>query len=259
MPRTFPSQIVAYLAASFKKPEEASTPSNSGKLAGFLALYDRLPHELIRLSEQDYATLIAAVETIRFNLDRFRHAAPNVKWKDVAAALQNAWQKIAILQDEAPSTAHDLSFVSDQLLREMIGLDIAAVSTDLQNGEWKGATIISGSCCEALLLYGLQVTEGKTAGSVSSAVTSISWPKKKTPNAADLTDMSWDLFSFTEVAAQIRIIRSETQKALHIARGYRNLIHPAKSVREQVTCDRGTAYIAVGALEHLVSDLRRYF
>jgi hypothetical protein len=39
-------------------------------------------------------------------------------------------------------------------------------------------------------------------------------------------------------------------------RDYRNLIHPAKAIREKTICNRGTAYVAVGALEHVISDLR---
>jgi hypothetical protein len=28
-------------------------------------------------------------------------------------------------------------------------------------------------------------------------------------------------------------------------------------VRQNVRCDRGTAYVAIGALEHVISDLRK--
>jgi hypothetical protein len=53
------------------------------------------------------------------------------------------------------------------------------------------------------------------------------------------------------------LVSRSTKDELTLTRYYRNLIHPAKTVREQVKCDRGTAYVAVGALEHLVSDLRK--
>ena len=98
--------------------------------------------------------------------------------------------------------------------------------------------------------------EQKASGAISSAVAAISWPKKA-PNAADLMDRSWDLFSYTAVAHNLQLISDVTRDELDIARDYRNLIHPAKTAREKVKCDRGTAYVAVGALEHLVSDLKR--
>ena len=41
-----------------------------------------------------------------------------------------SWRLIEKLKDEAPSLSHDLSFVADPTLQEMISIDIAAVSTD---------------------------------------------------------------------------------------------------------------------------------
>jgi hypothetical protein len=259
MPRAVPSQIVSYLAAAFQKPEDANATtihSYPGKALGFLELYDRLPHELIRLPGQDYAALAEAVATIRVCMKRFEAGAGGDSLRPIGRAFANAWRIIATLHDEVPASTHDLSFISDQVLQEMIGLDISAISADLQNGEWKGTTIIAGSCCEALLLYGLQTREQRASGTISSAVAAISWPKKA-PNARNLVDRSWDLFSYTAVAHKLKLIADATRDELDIARDYRNLIHPAKTVREKVKCDRGTAYIAVGALEHLVSDLKR--
>jgi hypothetical protein len=123
-------------------------------------------------------------------------------------------------------------------------------------GEWKGATILAGSCCEALLLYGLQTRETKAPGSIATAVAAI-WPGGNVPNAADLAHRSWDLFSYTETAHYLGLITDTTKTELGPTRDYRNLIHPAKTMREKVRCDRGTAFVATGALEHVISDLRR--
>lgn len=259
MPRAFPTQITAYLAATFKKPENldhATVHSHMGAVVGFLELYDRLPEALVRLSPKDYAALVTAIGTIRIGADQFRRTNNTEGLRPVGGALGNAWKLIATLKDEAISASHDLSFIIDAVLQEMIGLDVSAVATDLQSGEWKGATIIAGSCCEALLLYGLQTRETKTAGAVATAVGAVRWSSKP-PKASDLTDRSWDLFSYTEVAHQMGLVSGSTKDELDLARNYRNLIHPAKTIREQVKCDRGTAYIAAGALEHLVSDLRK--
>jgi hypothetical protein len=259
MPRTFPSQITGYLAATFKKPESldhATVHSYIGAVAGFLELYDQLPDELIRLSPNDYAALVTAIGTVRIGVHQFRQTSNPEGLRPVGGALGNAWNLIATLKDEVPSIIHDLSYITDAVLQEMIGLDISAVATDLQSGEWKGATIIAGSCCEALLLYGLQTKEAKKLGAIAGAVGAVRWPSKS-PNASDPTDRSWDLFSYTEVAHQMGLISVSTKDEMTLARNYRNLIHPAKTIREQVKCDRGTAYIAAGALEHLVSDLRK--
>lgn len=259
MPRAAPTQIVGYLAQRFTKPDDfhhSIIQSHIGAVAGFLELYDQLPPELIRLSPNDYAELIASIGTVRFGTDQFRRGNSPDCLIPVGRPLSRAWKLIEKLKDEAPSVSHDLSFIKDPVLQEMIGIDIAAISTDLQSGEWKGATIISGSCCEALLLYALQAQETKSPGAVAAAAKAISW-LGKVPNAADLTDRSWDLFSYAEVAHGLSLISDLTKCELGPARGYRNLIHPAKSVREKVGCDRGTAFVGAGALEHVVSDLRK--
>jgi len=51
------------------------------------------------------------------------------------------------------------------------------------------------------------------------------------------------------------LIADTTKNELDTARDYRNLIHPAKAIRQNVTCDRGTAYVSTGALEHVIRDL----
>jgi hypothetical protein len=138
----------------------------------------------------------------------------------------------------------------------MIGVDIAAISTGLQSGEWKGAAILAGSCCEALLLYALQTKEANASGAVAQAVTAISW-SSKSPDPSELTGRSWDLFSYAEVARQLNLILPTTKNATDSARDYRNLIHPAKVTRERTTFHRGTAFVAAGAVESIIDDLRK--
>ena len=129
----------------------------------------------------------------------------------------------------------------------MIGIDVDAVRIDLQSGEWKGATVLAGSCCEALLLYGLQERERRSLGAITTSVAAVTW-KGRGPNAADPTDQSWNLFCYTAVAHEMTLISNSTKNELDTARDYRNLIHPAKAIREKVTCDRGTAYVSAGAM-----------
>jgi hypothetical protein len=202
MARAYPTRIIEYLVKNFNAPSQfplGAIQTHIGKVAGFLNLYDQLPHELIRLSPGDYADLVAAIETVRYGTDRYRVANNPDCLLPVGPALYVAWTLIEKLKDEVPSTAHDLSFITDPVLQEMIGLDIFAVSTDLQSGEWKGTTILAGSCCEALLLYGLQTRDARAPGSVAKAVAAI-WPGGNAPNATDLAHRSWDLFSYTEAA-----------------------------------------------------------
>ena len=256
MPRTFPSQIVGFLVHHFG--DKSSIPTvhvdKVGIIAAFIELYDSMPPELIRLSTAEYSQLIAAVGQIRVALDQWRQTRQADSFIGVPEAFRAAWPMMKKLSDSIPAATHDLGFISDGLLQEMIALDVSAVTTDLQSGEWKSATIIAGSCCEALLLYGLQTVDRRTARTIATAVSAIAWPARR-PDPLDPT--LWDLFAYTEVAHKIGLISDDTKAELGPTRQYRNLIHPAKTVRQNVRCDRGTAYVAIGALEHVISDLRK--
>lgn len=259
MQRAFPSQIVAYLESVYpsQRPVDLSTlQQTAGALAAFIDLYDHIPHELIRLPPSEYARLISAIGTIRLGIDQYRLGANPSHLGIVPRPLSTAWDLLKALKDEAPSAAHDLSFITDPDLREMIGVDVAAVATDLQAGEWKGATVIAASCCEALLLYGLQTAEAKTPGTIAAAVNALKWSGKP-PKSSDLIDVSWNLFAYTETAHHIKLISANTKDELLPARNYRNLIHPAKALREKANCDRGTAFVSTGALEHVILDLKK--
>jgi hypothetical protein len=55
----------------------------------------------------------------------------------------------------------------------------------------------------------------------------------------------------------MNLITDSTKNELDTARDYRNLIHPAKAIREKVRCDRGMAYVSSGALDHVIRDLNQ--
>jgi hypothetical protein len=258
MARAVPSQIDHYLAANLVRQDfynAAELQQKVGVIAGFLDLYRDIPHELINLSPSDYAALVAEIATIELAMDRYRGGALYDELVPIGRALPKVWDLIRKLPDRFPTTQHDLSFVSDVTLRDMIGTDIDAVRVDLQSGEWKGATVLAGSCSEALLLYGIQEWERRNPGVVTHAVGAVTW-KGRVPNAADPTDPSWNLFGYTAVARAMNLITDATKNELDTARDYRNLIHPAKAVREKVACDRGTAYVSAGALDHVIRDLK---
>jgi hypothetical protein len=66
----------------------------------------------------------------------------------------------------------------------------------------------------------------------------------------------WSLRHFIEVAAHLDLIKSDTSKAARLAQDFRNLIHPGRAARLKQTCERGTAYSAIGAMEHVIRDLQ---
>ena len=227
-----------------------------GVIAGFLDLYRDIPHELLNLPASEYAALVAEIATIELAMDRYRSGKLYDELVPIGRALPKVWSLIRKLPDRFPTTRHDLTFITDTGLRDMVGADIDAVAVDLHSGEWKGATVLAGSCGEALLLYGIQEWERRNAGAIALAVGSLTW-RGRTPNAADPTDPSWNLFCYTAVAHTMKLISDATKNELYTARDYRNLIHPAKAIREKAVCDRGTAYVSAGALDHVIRDLKQ--
>jgi hypothetical protein len=253
-----PSQVSSFIGAQFPDGDfdHGTALQLIGAVAALLELFERIPTTLFRLTPEENAQILASMAGIKLAVDRYRSGSTADTLRTVGRNLQRVRPLIARLPDHVPSQGQDLNFITDPILREMIGLDMSAVESALANGEWKAATIIAGSCCEALLLYGLQHKEKAAGGTIATACAAIDW-QGPAPLVGDLLNRSWNLFAYGEVAHHLQIISSTTKTELKPSREYRNLIHPAKSMRLKMPFDRGTAFVGAGALEHVVSDLRK--
>ena len=264
MPRTFPSQITTFLRTTLgnydvfgKGPiqDSALAQEKIGALVAFIDLYDNLSEEIIPIEDASFAELVMSIGEARFGIEQYRNGGKaETSLASVGPAIVRAWKVIEKLPDELPSASQDLTFIVDSEIREMIGLDLSAISVAIQSGEWKGATVLAGSCAECALLYGIRSKDSKLPGSLQSAMNNINWSKR--PNPTDLEDRSWDLFSYTAVSSNMKIIIDTTKFELGALREYRNLIHPGKSLRSKMKYDRGTAYVSMGALLHVIRDLK---
>jgi hypothetical protein len=101
--------------------------------------------------------------------------------------------------------------------------------------------ILAGSTIEALLLWRLKQEDPKNL------------QNKAAINANQLDRM--DLHHLIDVSKIMGIIKTETVTLALLAKGFRNLIHPGRSIRLGEKCNRGTAYTALAALEHVVNNL----
>ena len=173
-----------------------------------------------------------------------------VKGCDVVTVIRRV---LARCPDEyPPSTTSELEFVKDVELRDSIRRDIGAANRALNNAEWKAATVLAGASIEALLHWRLQeLTPGPTA--IQSAITALVTNGRigKPDNNID----RWELHHFIDVAGYLGLLKPDTCIAAGLARTFRNLIHPGRAARLAQTCDRATAYSAIGALEHVIRDL----
>ena len=264
MPKIVPSQIVELIDQMF--PATKDQPDSKEKrfsisrdhafsVAAIIDLVEQIPSELLVLPSHSYAALVSSVASLRTALKTWNlrdygiERIPGFGNRNPVTLIRHA---LAECPDEFPSVGSaKLIFIQDQDLRKNLEIDISAANQALLNGEWKAATVLSGSVIEALLLWALsQRQAAEVEAGVKQAIAKRVLTKKP---GHDLE--KWGLQSFIEVAAEIAIITSETAQQARIAQSFRNLIHPGRELRLKQRCDRGTALSGVAAVEHVVRDL----
>jgi len=140
----------------------------------------------------------------------------------------------------------ELDFINDAEFRRTLLVDLDAARSALNNGEWKAATVLGGALVEALLLWAIQKQE---QSKIEGAFAARKLQKKS------LDPLNWGLHEYVEVAEQLALISPETAKQARLARDFRNLIHPGRTIRSQQTCNRGTALATNAAVELVSLDL----
>lgn len=221
-------------------------PSNDAAvLSAIINLVDDIPEELLTIHGEAYTDLIFGLEAMGSVIEKWthtdhRHVARAHNGKNPVMLVRDALRQCP---DQHPSLASDeLKFiVGNDLLRESIRLDISAATAGLSQGEYKTATVLAGSALEALLLWAIE--QRGITGTPPGV-------KTRKPAPPD-----WDLTEYIKVARHIGIITDDTVKQAELAKDFRNLIHPGKTIRLQQVCDRGTALSALAAFEHAVRNL----
>jgi hypothetical protein len=249
MTHVMPSQVVQTIDVWF--PHAAKNQPNpwgggdTSALLGVLNLLKDVPDELLILESADYSDLILAKSAIEDFLAHTR-ARGHVRGYDAITVIRRVLAKCPDEYPPSPST--ELLFIDDPRLRENISRDLGAVNRALHNAEWKAANVLAGAVIEALLHWRLQQSD------LQASVTALvkGGMLKSNPDS-DIN--RWELRHFIEVAEHLQLLKADTFSAVRLAQNFRNLIHPGREVRLAQTCNRGTAYSAVGALEHVIEDL----
>jgi len=270
MPKVVPSQVIEVIDQVFPNAKDQKDSqhgrfsvdrAHQNELAAIVELVDKIPAELIKLDPKDYTSLQLAVTSIKttlptwnlrnFGLDRI-HGYGNL---NPVTIIRNALSKCP---DEGVSkSVSDLTFISNQELRESLRIDISSANQAFQNGEWKAATVLAGATIEAILLYVLHTVQDSNPSKISSSITTLI-SNGILGNSPGSNLDKWSLHPLTEVGADLSLIREETAIQIRIARDFRNLIHPGVSVRKNIACNRGTALSALAGLEHTINDLSAY-
>jgi len=268
MPRVVPSQVVDVIDSLFpasKNEVEGRTKEltwdDAPRLSTIVELAGKIPENLLVLPSQQYAEYVASLTTIQWFIGRWQtteRVSPaysrtllTISGLPRLSPVTLIRRALAGCPDEFPSsTTTKLAFLGDPGLADSLRLDLSTIDSALSNGEWKAATVLSGSVIEALLLWAL---EQRPPGDVQLATKKLVGGTFNRPPPASLDD--WVLFQYIEVAVELKIITADTAVAARLAKDFRNLIHPGRAKRFGQECNRGTALSAVAALEHVVNDL----
>ena len=261
MSQVMPSQVVQTIDELFQHARngienENLTASHSSHLLGILTLVRSIPQTLIAVPPGNYSDLVLAISTMEMYLGiwssgRTQGGMDYVKGQDAITVIRRV---LALCPDEYPPTSTtDLLFIKEDDLRESIRNDIGTANRALTNAEWKAATVLAGACIEALLHWRLQEPSPGTA-TIKMTIDELVASKAISKNPNSNMDR-WELHEFIEVANHLGLLKPDTTMAAKLAQHFRNLIHPGRAARLNQTCDRATAYSAIGALEHVIRDL----
>jgi hypothetical protein len=255
MPRVVPSQIVAFIDEKFSfartRQQYNVDTQFKGTVDALQRLVDELPDELLLLDGTGYNQFRLSVSTIKSTLEfeawNTRGHLAQFYDRKLGDAISDLRACLEPLPDEAPSpSTAELAFIQEADLRDNIRIDISAANRALHDGLWKAATVLAAAAAGALLLWA--ITEKKSLTELESARAAVIPSERKDARG-------WDLDGYIKVAKALALIKDETEKQANLAREFRNLIHPGRSIRTAKVCDRGTALSALAAVELIVRDL----
>jgi hypothetical protein len=219
-----------------------------GAVASVVQLAEELPAELTPADSEKYLALSAGLASLKAALSQYyAQGGSGVRLFGMSALggrnpLELIYYALEGLHDSVPAPeTKDFEFIEDSAFRDSLRLDLSDAASALRNGEWKAATILSGSVIEALLFWELAIHQPTDDATLQSIF--------KKPLA------EWDLHHYLEGAKRLGCLLPATISVADQAKEFRNLIHPGRAQRLKTACDLGTAHVAIGAVDHVARDL----
>jgi hypothetical protein len=259
MPRVVPSQVVQVIEKYFPQLKSVSEVDFTlSRIDRYVCVsiaesLNQIPAELLNPpTADDYVKLKSNIAILNFTLESWK--TPSVT--DIDALDGNTILIIHNLLMKCPDEAISsktagLEFIDDIDFRDSLRLDLSSANSTLSNGEWKAATILSGSVTEALLLWAINKVKPARQSDIDDAMEKCNI-KEKDPN-------KWVLAQYNNVAKELKIIQGETYKLVDLARQFRDLIHPGREIRENAKCSKATAYSGIAAVERVIEDVSEQF
>lgn len=260
--KVVPSDVVALIKRLFPNVKAGAHQTfyigHGAHFRVILGMMDRVPENLITLSAEEFGQFHAAAESMRNQLDWWNlhgdqgcNSTPGSPGQDPVTLIFTLLSKCP--DEAAGSQIGGLEFIADQELRDSLRVDKANVDRAIVNGEWKAATVLSGSLLEALLLWAIGQ---KLKTEIDSAIVAVQ-KRSALPSKIQNDPQYWHSHEFIEISAELGMIDSSTAKQARLAKDFRNLIHPGREQRLSMKCGRGEALGAAAAVEQVIRDLGR--
>lgn len=136
--------------------------------------------------------------------------------------------------------------IEDLIMREIILRDLRECAIAVVAGQDKLATVMCGSIAEALLLYRVS-KKGISKYNVSAV--------SRHRNASDYPVADMVLNELLYVALQEAILDKAEHHLGHYLKDYRNMIHPAREIREKETMNHENVVTMWSVLVRMISAL----
>jgi hypothetical protein len=228
--------------------------NQAGPAIAFLEICKQLVPDLVFTDDADRVDWMEGVGTLEFSLSKFQPGehlkSLGIKFhvfQDLHRLAKKAWR------GPGKAGARPLPFIRDKELRETAERDLASFESARKADETKSAVVLAGSVIEAILFDLTEKDPVASATAAGKVKAKYNWKK------FDPTDqVEWTLFQVIAVCGPdgLAILSERTEATAHVARDYRNFVHPRKE-REEIRA--GTPLTApdaaqAGALMEMVID-----
>jgi hypothetical protein len=147
------------------------------------------------------------------------------------------------------AAGEDFRFVRNPDLRKIIERDHAELLEVNAINAIKSQYVLCGGLIEALLLDALQGVQAKATEAAKA-------PKRRDSGRSKPLN-EWNLAELIDVAMELRIIGTGTERFGQGVRNYRNLIHPGREIQSEQQVALQEATISVNVLEIVIRELRQ--
>jgi hypothetical protein len=260
-----PSQVVAFVDAAI--PDAARIQAEGSPLSidysenAFLRALSELIErmdEILLPTGEEYVTYVAAVSAIDAILNEWQSRDVTRPLKRVPGTDENPVITIRKLLENCPDQRipdkfAGFEFITDDHYRRQLLMEMLSVEDLLKDSQWKAVMVMASSLMEAIFCECLMNVPAADLEPAVQAAIDDGAIRKNTKGSPE----NWNLPTYVHVARQVGLITERTKQQALLAGDYRNLVHPGKTRREAVTCNRATALSVVAGLEHVVDDIER--